>query len=59
VVVSFDTIPRAELLVRVQAKIADGRVLKLVEAFLTQGVLEEMKLWTPEAGTPQGAVMTV
>jgi len=54
----FDTIPRAELLARVQAKIADGRVLKLVEAFLTQGVLEEMKLWTPEAGTPQGAVIS-
>ena len=54
----FDTIPRPQLLARVEAKVADGRVLKLLEAFLTQGVLEEMNLWTPEAGTPQGAVMT-
>jgi RNA-directed DNA polymerase len=54
----FDTIPRPELMERVKTKIADGRVLKLLEAFLTQGVLEEMNLWTPEAGTPQGAVVS-
>ena len=53
----FDTIPRPELLARVKAKVSDGRMLKLLEAFLTQGVLEEMNLWTPEAGTPQGAVI--
>ncbi len=49
----FDTIPRAELLARVQAKVSDGRMLTLLQAFLTQGVLEEMNLWTPEAGTPR------
>jgi RNA-directed DNA polymerase len=54
----FDTIPRPQLRERVETKIADGRVLKLVEAFLTQGVLEAMKCWTPEAGTPQGAVIS-
>ena len=54
----FDTIPRAELIERVKAKVSDGRIRKLLEAFLTQGVLEEMKLWTPEAGTPQGAVIS-
>jgi len=54
----FDTIPRAELMARVQAKVSDGRVLRLLEAYLTQGVLEEMNLWTPEAGTPQGAVIS-
>jgi RNA-directed DNA polymerase len=54
----FDTIPRPELMARVKTKIADGRVLKLLEAYLTQGVLEEMNLWTPEAGTPQGAVIS-
>ncbi len=41
-----------------KAKVSDGRILKLLEAFLTQGVLEEMNLWTPEAGTPQGAVVS-
>ncbi len=54
----FDTIPRGELIERVKAKVSDGRILKLLEAFLTQGVLEEMNLWTPEAGTPQGAVVS-
>jgi RNA-directed DNA polymerase len=54
----FDTIPRKELIERVKAKVSDGRMLKLLEAFLTQGVLEEMNLWTPEAGTPQGAVIS-
>ena len=52
----FDTIPQAQLRERAEANIADGRVLALVEAFLKQGVLEEMNLWTPEAGTPQGEV---
>ncbi len=52
------TIPRPELLERVKTKIADGRVLKLLEAYRTQGVWEEMNLWTPEAGTPQGAVIS-
>jgi RNA-directed DNA polymerase len=55
---SFDTIPRAERLERVKAKVSDGRIRKRLEAFLTQGVLEEMNLWTPEAGTPQGAVIS-
>ena len=54
----FDTIPRAELIERVKAKVSDGRIRELLEAFLTQRVMEEMKLWTPEAGTPQGAVDT-
>jgi RNA-directed DNA polymerase len=54
----FDTIPRERLLKLVQHKVSDGRVMNLIEAFLAQGVLEEMRYWTPEAGTPQGAVMS-
>jgi RNA-directed DNA polymerase len=54
----FDTIPRPALMERVKAKVADGRVLTLLEAFLSQGVLEEMNFWTPEAGTPQGGVVS-
>jgi RNA-directed DNA polymerase len=30
----------------------------LIEAYLQQGVLEEMRLWVPETGTPQGAVIS-
>ena len=54
----FDMIPRERLLEQVQRKISDGRVLNLIAAFLAQGVLEEMRYWTPEAGTPQGAVIS-
>ncbi len=35
---------------------SDGRLLGLVAAFLEQGVLDGLEEWTPEQGTPQGAV---
>jgi len=54
----FDTIPTQPLLERVEEKIADGRVLALVDAFLQQGIMEGMKTWTPTGGTPQGAVVS-
>jgi RNA-directed DNA polymerase len=54
----FDTIPHDRLMERVGAKVADGRVLALVEAFLRQGVLDGLKSWTPGEGTPQGAVLS-
>jgi RNA-directed DNA polymerase len=54
----FDTIPFAPLLARVEEQVADGAVLALIEAYLHQGVLEEMTWWQPEAGTPQGAVIS-
>ncbi|MGH2609216.1 MAG: group II intron reverse transcriptase/maturase [Tepidiformaceae bacterium] len=54
----FDTIPHAQLMAEVRARIADGPVLQLVEAYLTQGVMDGLEQWTPEAGTPQGAVIS-
>jgi RNA-directed DNA polymerase len=54
----FDTIPHQPLMARVSERIADGRVLSLIESFLTQGVLEEMREWVPTAGSPQGAVIS-
>lgn len=54
----FDTIPQAALLARVREKVADRRVLALLEAFLAQDVLEGLQAWTPEEGTPQGAVIS-
>jgi RNA-directed DNA polymerase len=55
----FDTIPHDRLLARVKERIADGRVLALVESFLRAGVLEESKGWQPsEQGTPQGGVIS-
>ena len=54
----FDTIPKDRLLALVGEKVSDSRILRLVEMFLEQGVLEGMREWTPEAGTPQGAVIS-
>ena len=55
----FDTIPHDRLLALIQARVADGPVLALVERFLRAGVLEEAKGWRPtECGTPQGGVIS-
>lgn len=54
----FDTIPHEQLMRLVEKKVADGRVLTLVELFLGQSILDGMRQWTPDAGTPQGAVLS-
>lgn len=54
----FDTIPSEKLMKKVEERIADGRVLELLRRYLKQGVMEGMKHWTPERGTPQGAVIS-
>ena len=54
----FDTIPHEPLLARVGERIADGRVLKLIESYLKAGVMEGLKEWTPVSGAPQGAVLS-
>jgi RNA-directed DNA polymerase len=54
----FDTIPREPLVELVEEKVSDGRVIEVVRAYLKQGVMDGMDLWTPEAGTPQGAIIS-
>jgi RNA-directed DNA polymerase len=54
----YDTIPQEPLLARVEEKVADGGVLGLLKAFLRQSVMEGAAHWTPEEGTPQGAVIS-
>jgi RNA-directed DNA polymerase len=54
----FDTIPHDRLMALVRQKVSDGRVLSLIEAFLKQGVLDGLREFTPEEGTPQGAVIS-
>ena len=54
----FDTIPHDRLMELVAKKVADGRVLKLIESFLKQGVLEGLREWTPEEGSPQGGCIS-
>lgn len=54
----FGTINREILMAEVKREIADGRVLDLIEKFLEQSVMDGLKEWTPEEGTPQGAVIS-
>lgn len=54
----FDSIPHDQLMTRVRAKVADSRVLTLIESFLTQGVMDGLDTWTPTSGSPQGAVIS-
>jgi RNA-directed DNA polymerase len=54
----FDTIPHDRLMALVAQKVSDGRILSLIEAFLKQGVLDGLREWTPETGSPQGAVIS-
>ena len=55
---SCDTIPQLTLLEEVKRKIADGRVLAVIEQYLTNSVMDDLEQWTPPAGTPQGAVLS-
>ena len=54
----FDTIPKERLLGRVRERVSDSRVLRLVEQFLEQGVMDGLSEWVPDKGTPQGAVIS-
>lgn len=54
----FDMIPHDGLMQRVQERVSDSRVLSLVQQFLKQGIMDDMKRWVPDEGTPQGAVIS-
>jgi RNA-directed DNA polymerase len=54
----FDTIPHEKLMQRVRERVADGRVLKLIESFLEARIMDGLAEWTPMAGAPQGAVLS-
>jgi RNA-directed DNA polymerase len=54
----FDTIPHESLVRRVEEKVSDGAVIAMVKGYLKQDVMDAMKRWTPEGGTPQGAIVS-
>lgn len=54
----FDTIPHGPMMKLIEEKIADGKVLELLKMFLKQNIMDTAKNWTPEGGTPQGAVIS-
>lgn len=54
----FDTIPKDRLLALVQQKVSDTAVIRLIKEYLNQAIMSELSTWTPEAGVPQGAVLS-
>ena len=57
----FDSIPHERLMALVKERIADGRVLTLIESFLKQGIMEPLGWIESEdrdEGTPQGGVIS-
>jgi RNA-directed DNA polymerase len=54
----FDTIPHQKLMDLVRQRVADGRVLKLIESFLEAKIMEGADQWMPTSGAPQGAVLS-
>jgi RNA-directed DNA polymerase len=54
----FDSISHEGLMREVGRYIADGRLLDLTEGFIGQDILEGLSQWSPEKGTPQGAVIS-
>ena len=54
----FDTIPHDRMMARLKERLADGSVLRLIESFLKAGIMEGLVQWTPDAGAPQGAVLS-
>lgn len=54
----FDTIPHDPLMSDIREHVADGRALGLLESFLRAAIMEDLQYWTPECGSPQGAVLS-
>ena len=54
----FDSIPHDKLMKEVEEQIADGRVLETIEGYLKQWIMDGLKEWEAEKGTPQGAVIS-
>src|SRR5215510_5784392 len=52
----FDNIPHHGLLTAVARRIADGKVLSLVSAFLKAGYMEHRQYHQTYSGTPQGGI---
>ena len=55
--VSFDNLDKSWLIKFVEHRVADPRILRLIQKWLNAGVMEEGKWSETQTGTPQGAVI--
>ena len=55
---SFDRVNHDLLMARIAQRISDKRLLKLIRAFLTAGVMEDGLMSAVEEGTPQGGPLS-
>ena len=54
----FDNLDKSQLVKFVEHRVADPRILRLIQKWLNAGVMEDGKWSEAETGTPQGAVIT-
>jgi RNA-directed DNA polymerase len=54
----FDNLSHSVIMTAVAAEVADGNILRLVEGFLTAGVMEDGVFKPTTIGTPQGGVVS-
>jgi group II intron reverse transcriptase/maturase len=54
----FGSVDHAKLLTLIAQRVADGRVLRLIEAMLKAGSYGQGRLFPSERGTPQGSVVS-
>jgi len=54
----FDNLDKSQLVKFVEHRVADPRILRLIQKWLNAGVMEDGKWSETETGTPQGAVIT-
>lgn len=54
----FDRVSHDKLMARIAERVSDKRVLRLIRAFLTAGVMESGLVCATEEGTPQGGPLS-
>ena len=54
----FDNLDKSWLIKFVEHRVADSRILRLIQKWLKAGVMEEGNWSEPKTGTPQGSVIT-
>ena len=56
--VSFDNLDKGWMIKFMEHRVADPRILRLIQKWLKAGVMEEGKWSEPKTGSPQGSVIS-